>query len=285
MAWRLRDAGAIDAAFAAHGPAAAGRYARRGNRNERRGKPLIRALLLDLDGTLIDHSGGISPGVQRAVADVSGKMSVSIATGREPSHVVHYARQLGLTAPQIGDGGAAILDPATGDFLWSASLNPHRAGAILAAIDRAGMNFRATYPGGSATNMNSVPPNPINRISAVGLDEPTADGMAAHFVAQGGVEANKSYLPEQDLWAVDFTPRGVNKGTAARRVAAMLGVKAAEMAAVGDSYNDIPMLKFCGLAAAMGNAPAAVRNAADWAAPTADEDGVAAAIEWMLSEL
>ena len=65
---------------------------------------MIRALFLDLDGTLINHTGGISARVQQAVAEVSKKMWVSIATGREPSHVVYYARQLNLTTPQIGDG-------------------------------------------------------------------------------------------------------------------------------------------------------------------------------------
>ena len=81
---------------------------------------------------------------------------------------------------------------------------------------------------------------------------------------------------------MDITLRGVDKGTAARRVAEMLGLEGHELAAVGDSYNDIPLLEFCGLAVAMGSAPPAVAAVADHTVPTADEDGVAVAIERLI---
>ena len=243
---------------------------------------MIRALFLDLDGTLINHTGGISARVQQAVAEVSKKMWVSIATGREPSHVVYYARQLNLTTPQIGDGGAVILDPATGDFLWSASLPAHDARAMITEFARTDTRFHATYPGGSGRQVSELPHWNITRVSALGLIEAAADALAARLALSGMVETNKSYLPDEDLWAVDITPRGVDKGTAARRVAGMLGVEGHEIAAIGDSYNDIPLLEYCGLAVAMGNAPPAVAAVADHIVPTADEDGVAVAIERLI---
>ena len=243
---------------------------------------MIRALFLDLDGTLINHSGGISLRVRQAVARVSNRMMVSIATGREPAHVIYYARQLGLETPQIGDGGAIILDPVTGDPLWSASLVPRDARAMITELDGAGTHFHATYPGGSARKVGELPHWNITRFSALGLPEPAADELAAHLAASGLVEANKSYLPDEDLWAVDVTPRGVNKGTAGRRVAEMLGVSPGETAAVGDSYNDIPLMEFCGLAVAMGNAPSAVTAVAHHVVPTADEDGAAIAIDQVI---
>ena len=48
---------------------------------------MIRALVVDLDGTLIDRSEKISGRVKGAVQQVSKKIPVSIATGREMSHV------------------------------------------------------------------------------------------------------------------------------------------------------------------------------------------------------
>ena len=51
------------------------------------------------------------------------------------------------------------------------------------------------------------------------------------------------------------------------------------MIAAGDSYNDLPMLKACGLRIVMGNAPDALKAIADYVAPSVDDDGLATAIE------
>ena len=55
-------------------------------------------------------------------------------------------------------------------------------------------------------------------------------------------------------------------------------------AAVGDSDNDLSMLRAAGLPIAMGNAPAAVREAARRTAPSNQEEGVAWAISRCLEE-
>ena len=71
---------------------------------------MIRALVVDLDGTLINRSETISGRVKQAVEQVAKQIPVSIATGREMAHVIDFARQLALTSPQICDGGAMVLD-------------------------------------------------------------------------------------------------------------------------------------------------------------------------------
>ena len=48
--------------------------------------------------------------------------------------------------------------------------------------------------------------------------------------------------------------------------------------AVGDSYNDLPMLEACGLSVAMGNAPPEVKSIADFVVPSVENDGLAVAI-------
>jgi len=48
---------------------------------------------------------------------------------------------------------------------------------------------------------------------------------------------------------------------------------------VGDSYNDLPMLESCGFSIAMGDAPQEVKDAADFVAPSVQEDGLAVAID------
>ncbi len=53
--------------------------------------------------------------------------------------------------------------------------------------------------------------------------------------------------------------------------------------AMGDSLNDIAMIKEAGLGVAMGNAQDIVKETADWITDTNIEDGVAKAIRhWVL---
>ena len=92
----------------------------------------------------------------------------------------------------------------------------------------------------------------------------------------------KAYLPYNGLWAVDFTNFGVDKGTAAARLGTMLGCQTQDMAGVGDSFNDLALLKACGTGIAMGNAAPEVKAAADYQAPGVEQDGLAWAIEEVL---
>jgi hydroxymethylpyrimidine pyrophosphatase-like HAD family hydrolase len=48
--------------------------------------------------------------------------------------------------------------------------------------------------------------------------------------------------------------------------------------AIGDNFNDVSMLTYAGVGVAMGNAPQAVKDQADWVAPSVDLNGVAAAL-------
>ena len=59
----------------------------------------------------------------------------------------------------------------------------------------------------------------------------------------------------------------------------MFGLDPEQLIAVGDSYNDLPMLEACGLGIAMGDAPSELKSIADYVAPSVDEDGLAVAIQ------
>lgn len=75
----------------------------------------------------------------------------------------------------------------------------------------------------------------------------------------------------------------VSKGTALRWLAAAAGVPLAQVLAIGDGNNDLPMLKAAGTGVLMGNAHEEVRQALVGTgvrlAPPFAEDGFAAAIE------
>ena len=240
---------------------------------------MIRAAVVDLDGTLIGCKQVISARVARAVSQLCIELPVCIATGREPADTIRYARQLGLTAPQICDGGATILDPASGQALWTSPLGPDIAQEIINTLHIEEIAFIATHPEGSATSISQLSHWNLTRVSALDLEEQRADTLVDRFRSNRDLHVVKVILPYNNLWAVDFTQFGVDKATATLELSRMIGVGTGGMVAAGDSYNDMPLLQLCGLGIAMGNAPDELKAIADYVAPPVEEDGLAVAIE------
>jgi len=94
---------------------------------------------------------------------------------------------------------------------------------------------------------------------------------------------HRTEYPDRDLSILDILPAGCSKGAALLRLAERRGLHASQILAIGDNWNDVPMLEIAGRAVLMANAPddlkahAATRN---WhIGPSHDLDGVAAAIE------
>ena len=241
-------------------------------------RPLILAAALDLDGTVIGPDENISPAVHEAIVRLAERIHVFIATGREPADVLRYANELGLTTPQLCDGGANILDPVQGVSTWTAPLGPVNAEAVVTRLREMGSAFVATHASGTASTFDDVPDWDLIRVSALDLDEDTADALATEFRRNKNMYVIKAVLPYNGLWAVDFTLAGVDKASGIARVGQTLGVNPTNIVAVGDSYNDLPMLKACGFSVAMGNAPPEVKDAAEFVAPSVAEDGLAVAI-------
>src|SRR5581483_4242931 len=100
-----------------------------------------------------------------------------------------------------------------------------------------------------------------------------------------GVEVtlHRTEYPNRDLCILDILPSGCSKASALLHLAELRGVGPSEIVAIGDNWNDLPMLQMAGQAVVMANAPADLRALAaerGWMiAPANDEDGVAAVIE------
>jgi len=111
------------------------------------------------------------------------------------------------------------------------------------------------------------------RIAAVGEPELPHTEITLHRTA----------YPERDLTILDILPAGCSKASALTRLAALRGIDLSEVLAIGDNWNDVPMLEAAGSAVLMANAPAdllALAQDRSWRiAPSHDDDGVAIAIE------
>ena len=241
--------------------------------------PTILAAALDLDGTIIGPDEKISSAVHEAITRLSQHIPVFIATGREPTDALHYARKLNLTTPQLCDGGANIIDPVRGISTWTEPLGRDSSKLVITKLKAMGVTFVATHANGTARNFDDVPNWDLIRVSALDMDEDKADTLANHFSRYDQMTVIKAILPYNGLWAIDFTLAGVNKATGVSQIGQTLGIDPSNMVAIGDSYNDLPMIVSCGIGIAMGDAPEEIMTAADFVAPLVEDDGLAVAID------
>ena len=72
--------------------------------------------------------------------------------------------------------------------------------------------------------------------------------------------------------------RGVAAGAAVQNMAALMNVPMAEVAVIGDNYNDLAMFAQSDFSIAMGNAPDDVKKKARFVTGSNDADGLAEAI-------
>lgn len=103
------------------------------------------------------------------------------------------------------------------------------------------------------------------------------------------ITLHRTIYPENDLSIVDILPAGCSKASALIHLAELRGIHTDEILAIGDNWNDVPMLRLAGQSVLMSNAPddlKALAHSAGWSlAPSNDADGVAIAIENAFSEV
>ena len=115
-------------------------------------------------------------------------------------------------------------------------------------------------------------------IGALPMNTPAEETprAAALLKAEFGGRAE---IAVSDACVIDFTPLGVDKASALLAAAESLGVSREEIIAIGDTENDIPMIRAAGLGVCMANGVPAAKEAADVIAPSNNDAGVAKILE------
>ena len=90
------------------------------------------------------------------------------------------------------------------------------------------------------------------------------------------------YLPFSDIPWYKLSKKAATKEKAIEELCRHLNIESSQIAAFGDDFNDIGMLKLCGKGIAMENAIEEVKNAADQVCASNEKDGVA---KWIKNNL
>ncbi|MGL6131454.1 MAG: HAD-IIB family hydrolase, partial [Fusobacteriaceae bacterium] len=78
---------------------------------------------------------------------------------------------------------------------------------------------------------------------------------------------------------LEVTKKGMDKGNSLKKLIEKLGINSKEVIAVGDSYNDISMLKIAGMSVAVSNAKPEVIEMVDYVTNSNNNHGMAELIE------
>lgn len=260
-----------------------------------------RLLALDLDDTLLNDRFEISSrnveAVQRAMKE---GILVTIATGRMFRSTLPYARRLGVELPLITYHGAKIKVAGSGEVLWHNPVPFPLARDILSVgselkvhqnlyLDDTLYVKEENRESRLYQEIASIPVHPVGdlveflcrcsgeptKISIIDLEGRLPDLQQL---------LKQKYSPKLTVVQsrphfLEITQSTSTKGQALKYLAEREGISPREVCAVGDSYNDIDMLAFAGLGAAMGNAPQEVKDAADIVIAPNTEDGVARFVE------
>lgn len=113
------------------------------------------------------------------------------------------------------------------------------------------------------------------------------DKLYAYAETPEGMESMKRELAgildfiDREHGYHELVPAGYSKATAIRYITDYLKIPMENTVAIGDSNNDLPMLKYAHTSIAMGNSSEEVLETADYITTDVDKDGIWNALKWL----
>ena len=242
---------------------------------------------LDIDGTLLDHSGVMPDHIREAVARVlAGRTRVVLSTGRGWDATKPVFDTLTLPpGPVVCSNGAVLVHYPPFELSRVATFDPgpvirrvhELAPNARIAVEVIGSGFRLNklFPEGDLTGemrietIDELCAQPASRIIVRDPDVPQSEFVdLAERLGMHGV----SYAIGWSSW-LDIAPEGINKASGLAQVCRHLGINRRDVLAIGDGFNDIEMLEWAGRGVAVGDAADGVKQYADHVTDTFAEGG------------
>jgi Cof subfamily protein (haloacid dehalogenase superfamily) len=246
---------------------------------------------VDLDGTLLDHSGRVHDEDLRAMKDIAAAgVKVSIVTGRLYSGTKAAALAIGAKTPVACVDGSHIVHaeddrdlfhlPIAGAHAESlrAAVELHRPACFVFAHDEIvhdpegapylpyvqTWSTKLVSHDRATSHAHWEHPRGLSEVVCIG-EQSVIFATATEIEARLNGAAQVATFPLrqlQDRWGMVIRAAGASKGTAITWLSKHHGVSVEEAVVVGDWLNDLSMFAVAGRSFAMGQAPEMVKRAA-----------------------
>ncbi|MBQ7875670.1 MAG: HAD family phosphatase [Clostridia bacterium] len=254
-------------------------------------------LVLDIDGTLTNSKKEITPATKAAITRVleEGHVVV-IASGRPTPGTKRVCEELELkkySGYVLSYNGARITRLSDNTVVHQKVLDKKYIPEIFEYCIKNDMGMM-TYEDNDAITGTRIDEYMLleARINSIGLR--SIDNFVEYvnfpvnkcLLTKENVEAEKAcselgtkYKGELSIYRsepffVEIMPEGVDKAASLEVLRNILGIERENIVCCGDGFNDLSMIKYAGVGVSMANGCDACREAADYIAPSNDQDGL-----------
>lgn len=260
----------------------------------------IRMIVMDMDDTLLNQQHEISSANKQAIWDAQkAGITIVLASGRPTPAMTESANELQLRENGgfvISYNGAFVTDWSNQNILYETCLTKYENDLLVDAAHTQGLNIHTYVDGDIVTDemnaytdieaeLTSMPIKLVEDLKqtvkgkvpkVLMVAEPSKLKSAAETLrlSLGGrftISISKPFF-------LEFTNQEVDKSRGISVLCEKLNIAKEDVMAIGDSYNDLTMIRDCGTGVAMGNAPQDIKDVANELTLSNEEDGVAAII-------
>lgn len=272
----------------------------------------IKAIVLDMDGTLLTSRKTISSKTKEALMDAQKNgVKVILASGRPTLGMWEAAKELDLASNNgfiLSYNGSMVTDCSTNEVLFNQPMNVAVGQDMLNHLkkfDVIPMIVKDTHLFVNDVyefieGMTEEPFNVIKYEADIGTfklceveDLATFANYPLNKILVAGHPAyleevhQEIFQPFQDVatgvfsapFYFELTAKNISKANALDSVLSAHDIPASEVISFGDSQNDRSIIDYAGIGVAMGNAIDEIKEAADYITLSNDEDGIALALD------
>lgn len=254
---------------------------------------MYKLLALDLDDTLLEKDLSIPPTTAAKLRALQAQgVGITLATGRMFPSAQKYARELVLTLPLVTYNGAVVRAAKADTPLFAHLLPVDKMREVIKCckehqwylqfynddriiVEKISDETRLdpdmlNAPVMEVGNFLEADIKPSPKMMTVQKPENIASVKAILEEATG----KSLYMAGSKSYLLEIMPQNVSKAKALAELAAGLGIDASEVIAVGDSSNDLEMVKWAGLGVAVANATNELKAAADYITAAPRSQGI-----------
>jgi Cof subfamily protein (haloacid dehalogenase superfamily) len=258
----------------------------------------IKAVILDLDGTLLSPKLIMLPETKRTLLKLKEKgIKIIIASGRTPLIACSKTKELNINLPMILANGALIFDPNTNSIIDKTEMSKETISFFLKLSKEINNSLNIYTPkyiyldenkidsyileaGDERCNLRShdqliIENEILLKCEFYGKDNGINPDLKYLVVEKSKHLGEDLYITSAHINYLEILNKNVNKHNGVVKVLKMLNLREDEVIAFGDSHNDLEMLANLPYSVAMGNASDEVKQAATYTTKSNNEDGIA----------